>query len=174
MDRNLLSDRRGRGALRNDADAQRIFSVNAEQDFTCLAQRQEGCDQISSTTPSTIIAMPTPSRALVFCPKIKTEIACANSTSTSARERTLAAVVSAKARNQNCDAVAPMKPAKSDGRHCATIAPSTARSRSARYAVSNEACSTRPQASVNVAVITKFGWARSRIAPRWPRGDTAQ
>ena len=92
---------------------------------------QVGCDQISSTTPITIITIPTPSRGLVFCPKMKAEIACANSTSTSASVRTLAAVASAKARNQNCDAVAPMKPANSDGRHCATMADSTGRSRSA-------------------------------------------
>ena len=37
-------------------------------------------------------------------------MACASSTSISASVRTLAAAVSAKARNQNCDANAPMKP----------------------------------------------------------------
>ena len=39
---------------------------------------------------------------------------------------------SAKARNQNSDAVAPMKPANSDGRHRPQMARSTARSRTAR------------------------------------------
>ena len=51
---------------------------------------------------------------VVFCLKIKRLTPCANSTSTSARVRTLAAVASAKARNQNCDAAAPAKPASSD------------------------------------------------------------
>ena len=50
-------------------------------------------------TPTTIIAMPMPSRVLVGCLKMNAEIACANSTSTSASVRTLAAVASAKARN---------------------------------------------------------------------------
>ena len=52
---------------------------------------------------------------------------CANSTSISASVRTLAAVASAKARNQNCEATAPMKPANSDGFQARKIANSTAR-----------------------------------------------
>jgi hypothetical protein len=63
-------------------------------------------DHTSSTTPITIIAMPTPSRAETGCLNTKREIAWPNSTSTSASVRTLAAVASAKARNQNWDAVA--------------------------------------------------------------------
>ena len=86
----------------------------------------------AAATPSTISAMPSASRVVVACLKMKYEIACANSTSTSASVRTLATLVSAKARNQNSDAVAPMKPANSDGRQARTIARSTARSRSAR------------------------------------------
>ena len=111
--------------------------------------------------------MPTPSRVLVACLKMKDEIACANSTSTSASVRTLAAVASAKARNQNCDAVAPMKPANSDGRHCA-------RDRAQHGAVAQReiggqqrGLQHQAEASVKVAAITKLGMARaSRIAPR--------
>src|SRR5436305_875202 len=58
--------------------------------------------------------MPTPSRALVACPKMNAEIACANSTSTSASVRTLAAVAMAKAKNQNSEALPPMKPANDE------------------------------------------------------------
>src|SRR4029079_15828844 len=88
-------------------------------------RRHVGCDQISTITPTTIIAMPRPSRVLVGCLKMNAEIACANSTSTSASVRPLAAVAIAKARNQNCDAKAPMKPANSERRHCAAIAANT-------------------------------------------------
>ena len=76
--------------------------------------------------------MPTISRRVVGCLKTKREIAWANRTSTSASVRTLAAVASAKARNQNYDASAPMKPANSDGRQDRMIAVSTAGSRSHR------------------------------------------
>ncbi len=60
---------------------------------------------------ATISTMPMASRGVVGCLKMNLEIACANSTSTSASVRTLAAVAMAKARYQNCDASAPMKPA---------------------------------------------------------------
>ena len=40
---------------------------------------------------------------------------CANNTSIKASVRTLAAVAMAKARNQNCEASAPIRPANSDG-----------------------------------------------------------
>ena len=76
--------------------------------------------------------MPNASRFVVACLKMKNEIACANSTSTSASVRTLATLVSANARNQNSDAVAPMKPANSDGRQARMMAVSTARSRTQR------------------------------------------
>ena len=76
--------------------------------------------------------MPKASRGVVACLNTKREIACANSTSTNASVRTLAAVASAKARNQNCEASAPMKPANSDGRQARTIAASTSGSRSQR------------------------------------------
>ncbi len=59
--------------------------------------------------------MPTASRGVVRWPKAKRATSCANKTSTKASVRTLAAVAIAKARNQNCEANAPMKPANSDG-----------------------------------------------------------
>jgi hypothetical protein len=59
----------------------------------------------SNPTPATTSTMPAASRGVIFCLNTKLEIACANSTSTSASVRTLAAVASAKARNQNWDAV---------------------------------------------------------------------
>src|SRR5215472_4567171 len=87
----------------------------------CVQYRPQDA-QISKTHPTTISAMPSASRALVGCLKAKREIACAKITSTSAKVRTLAAVASAKARNQNCDASAPTKPAKSDGFHARSSA----------------------------------------------------
>ncbi len=76
--------------------------------------------------------MPTASRAVVRCLNTKLEISCANSTSISASVRTLAAVASAKARNQNCEASAPRKPVSIDGRQARMMARSTTGSRNAR------------------------------------------
>ena len=64
-------------------------------------------------------------------PGSRWDTACAISTSTRARVRTLAAVVSAKPMNQNCDASAPRKPAPSEGRQAAKLASSAFRSKSA-------------------------------------------
>ncbi|MCC7346074.1 MAG: cation:proton antiporter, partial [Variibacter sp.] len=89
-------------------------------------------DHSSSTTPATTMATPRASRAVTFWRKITTDTACANSTSISASVRTLAAVASAKAANQNSDASAPMKPANIEGRHARRIATSTSRSRTRR------------------------------------------
>src|SRR5437016_4486002 len=90
------------------------------------------CTQINNATPAITNVMPPASRAVVGCLKTKYEIAWANSTSINARVRTLAMLVMAKARNQNSDAVAPMKPANSEGFHARMMAWSTARSRMAR------------------------------------------
>ncbi len=76
--------------------------------------------------------MPTASRALVRWPNAKRATSCANRTSTKASVRTLAALVSAKARNQNCEATAPMKPASSDGFQARMIASIAAGARSQR------------------------------------------
>ena len=76
--------------------------------------------------------MPAASRREVGCLKTKLEIAWANSTSTSPNVRTLAALASAKARNQNSDASAPNAPANTEGRQALTMATSTAGSRIAR------------------------------------------
>ena len=85
--------------------------------------------QINKVHPTTISTMPNASRRVVGCLNAKREIAWANRTSTRARVRTLAAVASAKARNQNCDASAPMKPANSEGRQDRMIAVNTLGSR---------------------------------------------
>ena len=68
--------------------------------------------------------------------------------------RTLAAVASAKAKNQNCEATAPASPADSEGFHARKIANKTVGLRSARYADKTTACMAMPTASVNVAAIT--------------------
>src|SRR5271169_828196 len=85
-----------------------------------------------SPTPSTTSTMPARSRAVVGCLKMKCVTPCANKTSTSASVRTLAAVAMAKARNQNCEAKAPMKPANSEGFQALAMARKTAGSRGAR------------------------------------------
>ena len=65
---------------------------------------------------------------VVGCLKTKREIACANSTSTSASVRTLAAVAMREGRETRTPRrSAPMKPANSDGRQARTIARSTSR-----------------------------------------------
>ena len=69
--------------------------------------------------------MPAASRGVVRWPNEKRAISCANRTSTKAKVRTLAALVSAKARNQNCEATAPMKPANNDGFQALRIAVNT-------------------------------------------------
>ena len=71
--------------------------------------------------------MPAASAGMVFCRKTNLLTPCANTTSTSARVRTDAAVARAKARNQNSDAAAPAKPASSDGLHSPRIARSVRR-----------------------------------------------
>ena len=72
------------------------------------------------------------SRLVVGCLNTKRVTPCANRTSTSASVRTLAAVVMAKARNQNSEAKAPMNPANSEGRQARAMARETLGSRSAR------------------------------------------
>jgi cation diffusion facilitator CzcD-associated flavoprotein CzcO len=89
--------------------------------------------QTNNPTPITTNTMPSASRPVVRCPNANREIACANRTSTNASVRTLAAVASAKARNQNCEAKAPRKPASIEGRHAWTIARTMPGSRSQRY-----------------------------------------
>ena len=59
--------------------------------------------------------MPMASRTVVRWPNMTRATICANSTSIKASVRTLAAVAMAKARNQNCEASAPIRPANSDG-----------------------------------------------------------
>jgi hypothetical protein len=76
--------------------------------------------------------MPIASRGVVGCLKMNFETACAINTSTSASVRTLAAVAIAKARNQNCEAKAPIKPASNDGFQARKIARNTSMSRQAR------------------------------------------
>ncbi len=98
---------------------------------------------------------------------MKNEIACANSTSTSASVRTLATLVSANARNQNSDAVAPMKPANSDGRQARAMAMQHGAVADARdRASAAPACITRPTVTVKVAASTKLGSPSDRMAPR--------
>ena len=58
--------------------------------------------------------MPSISRRLVPSEKIRREAIWASGTSIRASVRTLAALVSEKPMNQNCEAAAPRKPAKSD------------------------------------------------------------
>ena len=101
--------------------------------------------------------MPAASRQLVFWRKTKRVTPCANSTSTSARVRTLAAVARAKARNQNCEAAAPAKPASKDGRHRRSNAAKVARLNSSSQASSSTVCKVRPAASEKVAASTKLG-----------------
>ena len=69
----------------------------------------------------------------------------------SASVRTLAAVASAKARNQNCEASAPIKPANSDGFKARNNANITEGRRSERYSERATDCMARPMTSVNVA-----------------------
>ena len=59
--------------------------------------------------------MPKASRTVVCWPNAKRAISWANSTSIKASVRTLAAVASANARNQNCEATAPAKPGEQRG-----------------------------------------------------------
>src|ERR1700733_11770814 len=61
--------------------------------------------------------MPSASRRVVLFLKTKRDTPWAKTISISAKVRTLAAVASAKARNQNSDAAAPARPASKDGRH---------------------------------------------------------
>lgn len=79
-----------------------------------------------------IIAMPANSRRETPCLKRRRVTICAKITSTSPKVRTRAAVSTAKARNQNWEAKAPMKPAKSEGRHAASTDFSRALSKIAR------------------------------------------
>ena len=98
--------------------------------------------------------MPSASRAEVRWPNAMRATSCANRTSISASVRTLAAVASAKAKNQNCEATAPARPADSEGFHARKIANRTAGLRSARYTDNTTACMAMPTASVDVAAIT--------------------
>jgi hypothetical protein len=65
-------------------------------------------------------------------PNANRAITCANNTSIKASVRTFAALASAKARNQNCEATAPAKPANNERFQARTMANSTERWRSAR------------------------------------------
>src|SRR5262249_18860691 len=112
------------------------------------------CAHSNSATPITISTMPAASRVVIAWLNTKREIACANSTSTNASVRTLAAVASAKAREQKRSGNRPMKPATSEGRQARTIAASTCGSRSRRYAVSRTDCSASPTTTVTVAAMT--------------------
>ena len=110
--------------------------------------------------------MPSASRGVVACLKMKYEIACANSTSTSASVRTLATLASAKARNQNSrrgrahEAREQRRPPRlHDGAEHGAVA---------QREIERQQPGLQDQAdrSVKVAASTKLGRPSDRIAPR--------
>ena len=104
----------GAGEAQNVVD----FGIEFEKPVTKFKEQLEVIEKLFDSDPDNRVNYDGNYYKLVnACLKTKCEIACANSTSTSASVRTLAAVASANAKNQNCDASAPMNPAKSDGRH---------------------------------------------------------
>ena len=91
----------------------RISGVHGKRDHDAdRAMDLRSTSSSSSPTPTTIIAMPAISRRLVPSAKMRREAICASGTSISASVRTLAALVSEKPMNQNCEAAAPRKPAE--------------------------------------------------------------
>src|SRR5260370_42647130 len=98
--------------------------------------------------------MPESSRADSGCLNEKYATPCANKTSISASVRTLAAAVSANARNQNCQANAPMKPANIEGFHNPMIALSTSGPRARRETVSTRVCTNSPTTRGYHAAVT--------------------
>src|SRR5690606_16672005 len=138
-----------------------------------LAGRQP--DQASNKpTPRTINAIPASSRRLDACENRRRDSNCAKRTSTSPRVRTLLAAVSAKPRNQPCDALAPRRPPQIEARQAAMQALSKARLNNSIHNTSTSVCTPSDQASVQVAWSTKLPPSSSRMAPRKPMADKAK